>query len=108
MSESLYGAVGKRIRTARKAIGMSQELLALSIGVSRASVVNIEAGRQRLLLHVLVSIAAALGIEPCALLQNVATPDQSYANRALAAEARTRELEQQIAAARDRAASLFR
>lgn len=107
MSESLYGEVGQRIRAARKAIGMSQELLALSIGVSRASVANIEAGRQGLLLRVLVSIAAALGIEPCMLLQNVASPDQSYAGRALAAEARVRELEQQIAVARDKAADLF-
>jgi transcriptional regulator with XRE-family HTH domain len=47
---------------------MSQQSLALRLGVSRASVVNIEAGRQRPPLHVLYQIAEALGTETDALI----------------------------------------
>ena len=41
---------------------MTQEALASEIGLSRTSIVNIERGRQQLLLHTLAQISAALSI----------------------------------------------
>jgi transcriptional regulator with XRE-family HTH domain len=61
----LYRLVGEKVRAARlrAAPSLSQEKLARRLGVSRASVVNIEAGRQRPPLHVLWQIAEALNTE---------------------------------------------
>ncbi|MBN8648312.1 MAG: helix-turn-helix domain-containing protein [Caulobacterales bacterium] len=39
---------------------MTQEALAAKIGVSRASIANIESGRQKVLVHTLYELAAAL------------------------------------------------
>lgn len=64
-NELLYQAVGEKIRYIRERSSpkLSQAQLATRLGVSRASVVNIEAGRQRAPLHVLWQIAEILGIE---------------------------------------------
>jgi len=66
--DHLYADVGARIARERKAAGMSQNRLAEQIRVTRASIVNIEAGRQRAPLHVLWQIASALEIEVFALI----------------------------------------
>jgi transcriptional regulator with XRE-family HTH domain len=58
----LYELVGQRISLARSASGLSQAKLAKLLQMSRVSVVNIEAGRQRAPFHVLWDIACALGI----------------------------------------------
>lgn len=42
--------------------GMSQSDLGDAVGLSRASVANIEAGRQRMLAHTLVELAAAVAM----------------------------------------------
>lgn len=44
----------------RSALGLTQSEVAAVIGVSRASVANIEAGRQKLYVHQLYTIARAL------------------------------------------------
>jgi transcriptional regulator with XRE-family HTH domain len=64
-NELLYQAVGEKIRYIRERSSpkLSQAQLAARLGVSRASVVNIEAGRQHAPLHVLWQIAEILGIE---------------------------------------------
>lgn len=59
----LYQIVGERIRSVRGEQGISQAELADKLGVSRASIVNIEAGRQRPPLHLLWKIADALDTE---------------------------------------------
>jgi transcriptional regulator with XRE-family HTH domain len=61
--DELYGEVGRRLRQARVTQGLSQERLAQQLGVSRASVVNIEAGRQRAPLHLLWQFSEALGTD---------------------------------------------
>ena len=68
--ETLYRAVGERIRNAREARPerISQATLAKQLGKSRASVVNIEAGRQHAPLSLLWSIAAQLGVELASLI----------------------------------------
>ena len=59
----LYQIVGERIRTVRGEQEISQAELAEKLGISRTSIVNIEAGRQRAPLHLLWKIADALDTE---------------------------------------------
>ena len=64
----LYERIGKRIRGHRRSKGILQEGLAESAGLSRGSISNIEAGRQKLYIHHLVAIAKALQLDPAELL----------------------------------------
>lgn len=57
-----YIAFGARLKAAREASGITQSRLADSLGLQRSSVANIEAGRQRLYLHSIVTIATILGV----------------------------------------------
>lgn len=63
--ELLYRLVGERVRAARQRLepSFSQAQLAERLDMSRTSIVNIEAGRQRPPLHVLWRIADALETE---------------------------------------------
>lgn len=63
--DALYKAIGRRIREARErgVPKVSQAKLAQYLAISRASIVNIEAGRQHAPLHVLWQIAEKLDIE---------------------------------------------
>lgn len=65
--DALYRFVGERIRAARGK-QLSQDALALAVGLTRSSISNIEKGRQKLLLHTLVDIANALKVEAATLL----------------------------------------
>src|SRR5258708_1609414 len=64
-TKTLYRIVGRKIREGREryAQKLSQAALAERLGVSRASIVNIEAGRQHAPLHLLWQIAEVLGVE---------------------------------------------
>ncbi len=64
----LYEAIGERVAKARAALHISQDKLARKVGVTRASIVNVERGRQRAPVHVLWQIAGVLGVEPSRLL----------------------------------------
>lgn len=66
----LYFEIGKAIHRRRTAVSpsVSQQRLADAVGLSRASIVNIERGRHRIQIHVLYDIALALGVEVYALL----------------------------------------
>jgi transcriptional regulator with XRE-family HTH domain len=59
---------GKRVRAARQAAHLTQDQLARRLGLSRPSVVNIEAGRQGVYLRFLVPLAEALGCPAASLL----------------------------------------
>ena len=61
--DDLYGEVERKLRQARVTQGLSQERLAQQLGISRASVVNIEAGRQRAPLHLLWQFSEALATD---------------------------------------------
>lgn len=61
-ADELYAAVGFRITRIRKARGLTQEAVALTVGLTRTSIVNAEVGRQRLPLHTLLAVAQALGV----------------------------------------------
>jgi len=64
-SDALYRVVGRKIRETRERSGqkLSQEKLAKRLEMSRASIVNIEAGRQHAPLHLLWQIAEILGTD---------------------------------------------
>jgi transcriptional regulator with XRE-family HTH domain len=65
-----YEEFGRNLRHARQREGaeLSQEKLAKRVGMSRTSITNIEKGRQQIPLHMLYSLADALGLDPVALL----------------------------------------
>ena len=63
-TREFYVAVGKKISEVRQRRNTTQEALASDISLSRTSVVNIERGKQQLLLHTLVQIARALRSKP--------------------------------------------
>ncbi|MDQ6794932.1 MAG: helix-turn-helix domain-containing protein [Chloroflexota bacterium] len=66
--EPFYPEFGDMLRAARKAKGVSQDEVSKGVGLSRTSVANIERGRQRLSLHLLMDFARVLDVEPCDLL----------------------------------------
>lgn len=68
--KQFYIEFGRIIRQRRSLDGiqLSQEELAKRVGLSRTSITNIEKGRQQVPLHMLLSFADALGMEPSKLL----------------------------------------
>ncbi|MFI2353048.1 helix-turn-helix domain-containing protein [Streptomyces sp. NPDC019443] len=66
--DRFYMAVGERVRGARTAARMTQAGLAAQLGLTRSSVANLEAGRQRIPLHVFALVADVLDVEPHKLL----------------------------------------
>lgn len=65
--KQFYRFAGACVRQARGKT-MTQEQLANATGLSRVSVVNIESGRQKLLLHHVFGIAEALGLTVAELI----------------------------------------
>jgi transcriptional regulator with XRE-family HTH domain len=63
-----YEEVGRRLRRARLDAGLTQQELANQVELSRASIANIEAGRQQFPLHALILFARALDIKPASLI----------------------------------------
>lgn len=67
--QQFYKEVGQRVREARKrANNMTQKALAMTVGLTRTSLVNIEKGRQKMLLHTFTDIATAIGANVSDLL----------------------------------------
>lgn len=58
----LYRNIGALIRSHRKSRNLTQDTLSQQIGISRAALANIEAGRQQLLVHQLYLTSHALEI----------------------------------------------
>jgi transcriptional regulator with XRE-family HTH domain len=61
-STGVYRALGERIARLRRGLGLTQVELAERVGLSRASIASIEAGRQRISLDQVYLLAGALGI----------------------------------------------
>ena len=61
-------ALGDTIRRARIQLGMSQEALALNVGLDRSYMGGIERGEHNVAIMNLLKIANALGLKPSELL----------------------------------------
>jgi transcriptional regulator with XRE-family HTH domain len=66
--KAVYAEIGIRVRRTRKQQGWSQIDLAHAVGLARASIANLEAGRQRPPVHVVLLIAKTLDVPLSALL----------------------------------------
>lgn len=71
MTEPVYQAIGARIQMIRDVLGVDQATIAQRAGISRPSLANIEAGRQRIYLHHIDKIAEALGTTPKGLMKGI-------------------------------------
>jgi DNA-binding XRE family transcriptional regulator len=71
--EPIYVLIGQRIRHVREFLGKTQADVAEACGLTRTSIVNIESGRQRFMLHDMEKIAAALKLTPKRLLRGLWT-----------------------------------
>lgn len=85
--KQFYARAGASVRSARGK-KMTQEELANATGLSRVSVVNIEAGRQKLLLHHVFAFAKALGLTPAELLAPLYPASPSGPDLSLAGDAK--------------------
>ena len=95
MTESeLYEALGRLVRQHRERLGMSQETLAQAIELSRASVANIETGRQRIPLHHIYRLARALKVEAGALLPRAKRHVAGVLDRPISASVNLNEREE--------------
>ena len=66
--DRFYEEFGQRVRRARLSLGLNQEALGHRVGLERSSISNVEKGRQRVQLHMLLEFAAALDVPPIQLL----------------------------------------
>lgn len=57
-----YRELGERLRAQRERLHMTQEELAISVGLTRVSITNIESGKQKPLPHTLFQIAEHLAV----------------------------------------------
>lgn len=78
-----YQQFGEAMKVRRQQLGKTQAELAAHVGLSRASIANIEKGRQSVLLHHACDIAAALKLGHVTDLLPSPTPlsleDQAFA-----------------------------
>lgn len=73
--KELYTEIGERVRSIRKSMGLSQQELADSVGLTRTSITNFEQGRQHISLHSLQAIADRMGEHINSLLPGLPPPD---------------------------------
>lgn len=66
--------IGQNIRGLREAANIKQSELALMIGLSRTSVVNIELGRQNIVPHQIYSLCLALNCKVTDILPEAKKP----------------------------------
>ena len=69
--DAIYQHIGAQIREARERRRTTQHALASQASLTRTSVSNIEAGRQRVTIQALLHMAAALDVAPATLLPDL-------------------------------------
>ena len=62
---------GSNVAKERNRLGISQEELGKAAGIQRDTVQKIEAGKRSVRLLTLLSLAEALGVDPCVLLEGL-------------------------------------
>lgn len=60
--DEIYKAFGRSVAARRRELDLTQAKLAARVGMSRASIANIESGRQNVLLHHVYTLASALAV----------------------------------------------
>jgi DNA-binding XRE family transcriptional regulator len=68
-NRNFYAAVGRQIAKVRSG-RLTQEALAMKAALTRTSIINIEKGRQQILLHTVVDISRALQVPITDLIPN--------------------------------------
>jgi transcriptional regulator with XRE-family HTH domain len=66
--DEIYATLGRSVRKRRENLRLTQADLGAKIGLSRASIANIEGGRQAVLLHQFLALAEALTVQPTDLI----------------------------------------
>ena len=96
-SKETYKEVGRNIRRYRESAHRTQAQLAAEIDISRASLANIEAGRQQILLHHLYTIADALELDsPSVLMPSPVSRDVEPFNLPLPAKGLSKTQRQEV------------
>lgn len=72
-SDEIYESIGRLVRVRRIKLRLTQDDLAQRIGLKRTSITNIEKGRQKIQVHTLYELAAALEVDPPALVPTFKT-----------------------------------
>lgn len=83
-SDDFYRAIGAKVRSARIAAQLSQADLAARVGLTRSSVANLEAARQRTSLYHFVLISKALETDIADLLPPSSRVHGSYITQSVA------------------------
>lgn len=78
LTETLYGLLGLRIRRRREELKLTQQALAKAVGVSRASIANVERGRHYAPVHLLLGVAEQMDCEISDLLPSRAELEAMY------------------------------
>lgn len=96
MADDLKSLIAVRVRSARKAAGLTQEELASRIAVTPETISNIERARQVPSVETLCALADQMAISPCDLLPTPKTSNPKSARR-LELEDRLREVAGKLA-----------
>ena len=59
----LYRRLGRTVAGRRRQLGLTQQHVAARLGLSRASLANLECGRQRIMVHQLFALANVLNLD---------------------------------------------
>ena len=76
--QDLYTEVGRNIQRYRRGLHRTQQQIAAQVGLSRASVANIESGHQWVRLHHLYAIADALDLDSLSVLMPPLRPEAQH------------------------------
>ncbi|MFE9127846.1 helix-turn-helix domain-containing protein [Streptomyces sp. NPDC007148] len=101
MNDDLYRRLGAYIRNARQSRGIAQEDLARAVKLTRGSIANLEAGRQRIQVHTLITACRALGIDPADAISRALAGHEAPAPLPAEDQARLAPLLRQLASVRD-------
>jgi DNA-binding XRE family transcriptional regulator len=77
--QSIYRELGRAVATRRRMVGLTQAEVAKEVGISRASIANIESGRQKVLLHQVYGLMTALDLKAITELVPAVPPRKSSA-----------------------------
>lgn len=98
---NLYRAIGTQLADTRQQRGIRQADLATAVGLTRASIANIENGAQRIQLHTLIAAAQALGIDPADLITKALEGGEPLAQPMPVGQREAALLTRRLVAARD-------